>query len=102
MRFDWNPEKAKLNELNHEGVTFEQAVLTFYDKWSIEEFDSEHSDISEQRFTVIGLAKSTLLRVTFTIRLDENGEEIIRLISARKAKGKEQKDYEDARNELDR
>ncbi|MCU0240491.1 MAG: BrnT family toxin [Pyrinomonadaceae bacterium] len=101
MRFDWNPEKAKLNEANHEGITFEQAILAFYDKWSIEEFDDEHSDISEDRFTIVGLADNDLLRVTFTIREDEEGKEIIRIISARKAKGKEKQDYEEARNELD-
>ncbi len=102
MRFDWNPEKAKLNELNHEGVSFEQAVLAFYDKWSIEEFDDEHSNFGEQRFTIIGLASSDLLRVTFTIREDENGEETVRIISARKAKGKEKEDYEEARKKFDR
>jgi uncharacterized protein len=101
MRFNWNPEKAKLNEVNHEGITFEQAILAFYDKWSIEEFDDEHSDISEDRFTIVGLANNDLLRVTFTIREDEDGKEIIRIISARKAKGKEKQDYEEARNELD-
>jgi uncharacterized protein len=101
MRFNWNPEKAKLNEVNHEGITFEQAILAFYDKWSIEEFDDEHSDISEDRFTIVGLANNDLLRVTFTIREDKDGKEIIRIISARKAKGKEKQDYEEARNELD-
>lgn len=102
MRFDWNPEKARLNELKHDGVTFEQAAMAFYDQWSIEEFDDEHSNREEQRFTIIGMAQTDLLRVSFTIREDESGEEIIRLISARKAQGKEKEDYEEAREKFDR
>lgn len=102
MRFDWNPDKAKENEKKHEGITFESAVLVFFDKWSIEEFDDEHSELDEKRLTVVGLSNDWLLRVTFTILTDENGEEIIRIITARKAKGKEKEDYEKARNEFDR
>ena len=102
MRFDWNPDKAKENEKKHEGITFESAALFFFVKWSIEEFDDEHSDFEEQRLTVIGLSGSQLLRVTFTVLTAEDGEEMIRIITARKAKGKEKEDYEKARNELDR
>ncbi len=57
--------------------------------------------VDEHRFTIIGLANSDLLRVTFTIRV-EAGEETVRLISARKAKGKEKEDYEEARKKFDR
>jgi uncharacterized protein len=102
MLFDWNPSKAEENEKNHEGITFEQAVLAFYDKWSIEEFDDEHSDFTEHRFTIVGLSKDLLLRVTFTVETDEENLEVIRIISARKAQGKEKEDYEKARNEFDR
>ena len=102
MRFDWNADKAKENAKKHEGITFEDAVLVFFDKWSIEDFDDEHSDFEEQRFTVVGLSGKQLLRVTFTPVVDENEEEFIRIITVRKAKGKEKEDYEKARNEFDR
>lgn len=29
--FVWNDEKARLNILNHEGITFEQAAEVFFD-----------------------------------------------------------------------
>lgn len=101
-RFDWNIDKAKENENIHEDVTFEDAALVFFDQWSIEEFDDEHSEIDEKRFTVVGLSGNQILRVTFTVLHDENSEEIIRITTARKAEGKEKEDYEKARNEFDR
>ncbi len=102
MRFVWDFNKADENEHNHQGVSFEDAVLAFFDKWSIEEYDDEHSDFEEKRFTIIGLSNRTLLRVTFTVISDKPNQEIIRIITARKAKGKEKQDYEQARNEFDR
>jgi uncharacterized protein len=100
MRFDWDEAKAEVNFTNH-GVSFEEASLAFLDKWAIEELDKKHSDI-EERFTIIGLAEIRLLRVTYTIRIDNIGNEIVRIISAREAKGFEKEDYEQSRNQFDR
>lgn len=59
-----------------------------------------HSTETEKRFTIIGLAENKLLRVTFTI-ITASGEEVIRIISARRAVGKDKESYEKARKELD-
>ncbi len=64
MEFEWNERKAKENIEKHDGVSFNEATLAFYDDWAIEEFDDEHSDISETRYVLIGLSTNRLLRVT--------------------------------------
>lgn len=98
MDFEWDERKAKENIEKHNGVTFGEATLAFYDKWAIEEFDDAHSDLNEKRFILIGLATNHLLRVTYTIR--EN--EAIRIISAEKARPFEERAYTKNRNEYDR
>lgn len=100
MKFDWDEAKAETNLKSH-GVSFEEASFAFLDEWAIEEFDKKHSE-NEKRFTIIGLAEIRLLRVTYTIRIDNIGDEVIRIISAREAKGFEKEDYEQSRNQFDR
>ena len=101
MNFDWDEKKEKVNIKNHEEITFDFATKVFNDVWAIEEFDDLHSNKTEQRFTIIGLAEDKLLRVTFTVIIEENGEEVFRIISARKARGKDKESYDKARKELD-
>jgi len=100
MYFEWDESKNVENIKNHDGISFEEAVSAFFDQWALDAFDDSHSDVNEQRFTLIGLAGERLLRVTYTIRKSENNEEIIRIISARKAKGFEKNDYDETRNRL--
>jgi len=59
-----------------------------------------HSTETEKRFTIIDLAENKLLRVTFTI-ITASDEEVIRIISARRAVGKDKESYEKSRKELD-
>ena len=101
MEFEWNEIKNLANIKNHEGVSFEDATKVFDDVWSIEDFDDAHS-IEEERFAVIGFADFMLLRVIFTSREDESGNQIIRLISAWKATAKDKEIYEKTRNKFDR
>lgn len=93
MRFDWNPDKAKENEKKHEGVSFEEAVEVFYDENAVEDYDDEHSKADEMRYLRIGNSSKRLLRVSYTVRKDEFEVEIIRIISARKGKTKEEEIY---------
>ena len=102
MKFEWDAHKERVNIKNHEGIAFDFASKVFNDIWAIDEFDKLHSTVAEQRFTIVGLAENKLLRVTFTVVTEENGEEVLRIISARKALGKDKKSYEKARKELDR
>jgi uncharacterized DUF497 family protein len=88
-QFEWDEEKARLNERKH-GVGFEEASTCFQDVFAIESFDVGHST-NEDRFFLIGISDRDRLLVTaFTLR----GEAIIRIISARRARRKEWIDYE--------
>ena len=98
MEFEWDERKAKENIEKHDGVSFDEATLAFYDDWAIDEFDDEHSDLSEKRYVLIGLSTNRLLRITYTLR----GEEVIRIISAEKSRPFEKRAYNKNRNEYDR
>ena len=86
MEFEWDPAKAASNERKH-GIPFEVATLVFEDDERIDRLDSELSE-EEERWNAIGLADGFEIYVVYTIR-----EEVIRLISARKASRHEREEY---------
>jgi hypothetical protein len=89
IRFEWDPEKAKLNSEKH-GVSFEEAESVFYDEQAIQFFDDEHSEW-EDRFLMLGLsARLKLLLVCHCFREEDM---VIRIISARKATEAESRHY---------
>ena len=69
MDFEWDSTKARENIKKHDGITFEEASLAFFDEWAIEEYDDAHSDLDEKRYILVGLAGERLLRVTYTVRV---------------------------------
>ena len=93
MTFEWDDGKAAENERKHDGITFREAAETFLDANAVEDYDGEHSDTGEIRFVRIGNSSKRLLRVSFTVRADETEDEIIRIISARKARDEEEEIY---------
>jgi hypothetical protein len=87
--FSWQDLKNVANQKKHR-VSFEEAQSVFFDGYAIEYYDPDHSE-SEDRFLMLGLSYQVrVLVVSYTIRKD--GAEI-RIISARKATKKEQKEY---------
>lgn len=81
--FTWDKNKCVQNIKKH-SVSFEEAETAFYDEYSLIMDDTAHSD-EEERFVLIGFsARSNLLIVCHCYRVESN-EEIIRIISARKA-----------------
>ena len=76
--------KAASNERKH-GIPFDVATLVFEDDDRIDRIDSESS---EERWVAIGLADGFEIYVVYTIR-----EQVIRLISARKASRHEREEY---------
>ena len=89
LLFDWDENKAKINERKH-GVTFFEAMTVFKDDNAVIMDDEEHSE-NEERFILLGISKqSNLLMVCHCYR--EN-DDIIRLISAREANRQESKKY---------
>jgi uncharacterized protein len=81
-------EKARLNPLNHDGVTFEQALEVFFDPF-FRLVDASRND--EARDAAIGY--DTLSRLLFVVHIEFDGE-FIRIISARKATLQERKDHD--------
>jgi uncharacterized DUF497 family protein len=90
MKFEWDPNKNKINRRKH-GVDFEEAETVFEDKKAIEEFDDINSD-DENRFRIIGM--SSKLRELMVCYCERNGDEITRIISARRANKSEKELYE--------
>jgi len=70
--FEWDRKKALDNIRKHQGITFEEASLTFFDEWAIEEFDDALSDESEKRFVLIGLAGQAFTGNVHRARKDQD------------------------------
>ena len=88
MQFEWDREKANRNLRKH-GVSFDEAVIVFYDPLSATFDDPDHS-VGERRFITVGYsAQGRLLAVSHT----ERGKSI-RIISARPATRHERKRHE--------
>ena len=90
-RFTWNEEKDLANRRKH-GLSFATAALVFDDYFVISHQDRDVE--GEQRWTTIGRVGAVILTVAHTV-IDIEGEEVIRLISARKATPSERKLYEE-------
>jgi uncharacterized DUF497 family protein len=89
IQFEWDEAKNKSNRSKH-GIWFEEARSVFADAFSRVLLDEEHSD-AEDRFLIVGMsAQGNLLMVVHCYRNDD----IIRLISARKATKSEAEFYE--------
>ncbi|MDR0311043.1 MAG: BrnT family toxin [Acidobacteriota bacterium] len=85
MIFKWDQEKNQLNYAKH-GLSFEVACKVFDDPLVIFLFDRIVD--GEERWHAVGKAF-----VVHTYR-DYNGEEVVRIISARQASSHERRHYE--------
>ena len=95
MKFEWDPDKEKTNVQRH-GITFEQAAYVFADPFALNKYDDEHSE-EEDRWVLLGKTlNETVLLVVRTFRNSE-GEELVRIISARRATKKEKQTYNERR-----
>jgi uncharacterized DUF497 family protein len=93
LRFEWDQRKAAANLRKH-GVSFDEARTAFFDESALLRPDGDHSD-DEARFLLLGL--SGRLRILVVCHCYRQGDEVIRLISARKANTLERHQYEDRR-----
>jgi len=86
MNFEWDPAKAEDN-LEAHGIDFADAAVALEDEYALTVKDDRHDD--EQRFVSLCLDPfARLLVVVYTWR-----EDIIRIISARKATKNETRRY---------
>ncbi|MBT3533391.1 MAG: BrnT family toxin [Rhodospirillaceae bacterium] len=89
MRFEWDDAKATLDLANH-GVPFEYACHVFADVNRIERYQRRGS---EDRWQIIGRIEDGVYIVITHERHLRDGEEVTRIISARRATGDERKHY---------
>lgn len=83
--FEWDDNKAATNLIKH-GVTFEEATTVFLDLNYLLRRDKDRSE----RFLALGISQRARLLLIVHIEAAER----IRIISARKATGRERRTYE--------
>ena len=89
IKFEWDENKNQINRKKH-GIDFQEAKTVFYDDDAIVFDDPEHS-LEEERFLILGISEyEKLCIVSHCYRVEDD---IIRIISARKATGSETKTY---------
>jgi len=94
-RFEWDSAKERANRRKH-GINFDIARQVFGDPDALVEQDRIEG--GEPRWQTIGTVDGVLLLlVAHTIDFDDEPDEIIRIISARRASRKERKRYEEER-----
>jgi len=92
LKFEWSNEKNNLNIEKHK-ISFEEAKEVFLDPMHISKLDHRF-DYFAERWITLGITTKDNILVVANIFFDENGEEIVRIISARKANQKERIFYE--------
>jgi uncharacterized protein len=89
LKFEWDEAKALSNSKKHE-ITFEEAKSVFMDERGKLIGDPDHSE-EEDRFVLLGM--SAVLRVLVVVHAYRSSDQVIRIISARKASKSEMKFY---------
>jgi len=112
MRFEWDERKNRTNQRKHDGISFELATLVFEDERCLFELDLVDED-GEQRWCATGAAfpEPGVGDYLFVVHVnrgagrgvrwrqaameEEDDEEIIRIISARRASKNEFRRYQE-------
>ena len=92
MLFIWDPDKAETNAKKH-GISFDLAVTVFHDPFHLSVLDGKER--GEERWVTIGLAADSQTLVVVHLYREAGSNELVRIISARKATRKEKKQYEE-------
>lgn len=93
MRVAWDTAKNNANKTKH-GIDFETAQLVFDDPFCITFV--ERVTAGEERWHAIGSIEDIVVLVVVHTYREENSEEVIRIISARRATRKERMLYDKA------
>ena len=92
VQFEWHEAKNTANQKKHGGIAFATAARVFDDPHVC--FRKDRVVEGEQRWHAIGAVEKALLLVVHVYREEkENGEEIIRILSAREANSRERRVY---------
>jgi hypothetical protein len=89
VAFEWDKKKNQTNKRKH-GVSFDEAESIFSDENALIIHDPDHSD-DEDKSILLGL--SVKFRMLVVCHCYRSSDEIIRIISARKADKSEEQQY---------
>ena len=89
MIFEWDENKNDANIRKH-GISFQLASSVFSDPNRMEYWDETHSSLFEDRYITIGRIADTVI-IVVVVYADRAGT--IRIISARCASKKEEREY---------
>ncbi|MCL2631948.1 MAG: BrnT family toxin [Coriobacteriia bacterium] len=89
LQFEWDKQKNEQNIAKHQ-ISFDEARTVFADPYARVIDDPDHS-ADESRFIILGI--SQMLRLLVVCHCYRQNDEIIRIISARKATKNEAKHY---------
>ncbi len=92
MKYFWDPRKAKSNLKKHR-ISFELALTVFDDPHHLSSLDTDAGE--EERWVTIGVAADCLTLIVIHTYFQGEGDEVIRIISARKATRAERRQYEE-------
>jgi uncharacterized DUF497 family protein len=90
--FEWDEQKAENNFRKH-GIRFVDAARVFDDPLAVT--DQDRIENGEQRWQTVGIAEGhLLLLVAHSVRFEDEGIEVVRIISARRVDRAERRRYE--------
>lgn len=92
MRLVWDEKKNRRNRSKHK-VSFETATLVFDDPHAVSR--RERIEDGEERWQTLGAAGGVVILLVAHTYYEEEGEKVVRIISARKATPQERKIYEE-------
>lgn len=92
--FEWDVSKAAINCRKH-GINFEDAIQIFEDRFAL--VDPDRVEDGERRWRTIGTVQGAVVLLVAHTVTEEGYDEIIRIISARRATRKERTRYEQNR-----
>ena len=90
LRFEWDSRKDRVNFLKH-GISFETARLVFDDP-AVVSFPERDVDGKERWWSLGSSDGIVILTVAHTVE-DDEGNEVVRIIPARKATPSERRRY---------
>ena len=91
MRIIWDQNKNQSNKVKHK-VSFEIASLVFEDPFHLSIL--ERIENGEERWQTMGMVGSVVVLLVAHTFIEGESEEVVRIISARKATRKERQKYE--------
>jgi len=86
MKFEWDENKRHINFRKH-GLDFKDARLVFNEEAFV--IEDPHDDYDETRYILQGILEQHIVIIVFTVRDDD----VIRIVSMRKANRRERENY---------